>query len=82
MHTETVRINVILPKDLIKSVNKIAGPRSRSYLIAESLREYIRKIEQNELDKRLEYGYRASAEESILLADEFKDINLEGCDEY
>jgi metal-responsive CopG/Arc/MetJ family transcriptional regulator len=82
MQTETVRINVTLPRELIESVNDIAGPRSRSRLITESLREYVRKIKKAELEKQLEEGYRAAAKESIALAEEFEAVDLEGWDEY
>ena len=82
MHTETVRINVTLPRDLLESVNDIADSRSRSRLIAESLREYIRKIKNDELEKQLEKGYQAAAKESIALAEEFRAVDLEGWDEY
>ena len=82
MRTETVRINVTLPRELIESVNQIAGPRSRSRLISESLREYIRQIKQDELDKQLEEGYRTSAKESNALAKEFEAVDLEGWHEY
>ena len=82
MRTETVRINVTLPRELIESVNQIAGPRSRSRLISESLREYIRRIKQDELEKQLEEGYRAMAKENIALAEEFVAVDLEGWDEY
>ena len=82
MHTETVRINVTLPRELMESVNDIAGSRSRSRLISESLREYVRKIKKDELEKKLEEGYQAAAKESIALAKEFKAVDLEGWDEY
>ena len=82
MRTETVRINVTLPRELIESVNQIAGPRSRSRLISESLREYIRQIKQGELERQLEEGYRALAKENIALAAEFEAVDLEGWDEY
>ncbi len=82
MGTQTSRINVTLPKDLIESVNQVAGPRSRSRLISESLREYIAKIKEDELEKQLEEGYRAAAKESIALACEFETADLEGWDEY
>lgn len=82
MHTETVRINVTLPKDLIELLNKIAGPRARSRLISKSLREYIRVMQKVELEKQLEEGYRASAKENIALAYEFEAVDLEGWDEY
>jgi len=82
MHTETVRLNIILPKDLIESLNRIAGPRNRSRLISESIREYIRQRKNAELEKQLEEGYRASAKESIAVAREFEAVDLEGWDEY
>ena len=82
MQSETVRINVTLPRELMESVNDIAGSRSRSRLISESLREYIRKIKKDELEKQLEEGYRAAAKESIALAEEFEAVDLEGWDEY
>ena len=82
MHTETLRINVTLPRELIETVNQIAGPRSRSRIISESLREYVRQIKQTELEKQLEEGYRATAKENIALAAEFEAVDLEGWDEY
>jgi metal-responsive CopG/Arc/MetJ family transcriptional regulator len=82
MHIETVRINVTLPRELIETVNKIAGPRTRSHLISESIREYIRKIKKDELEKHLEEGYRVAAKESIAFAEEFEAGDLEGWDEY
>jgi metal-responsive CopG/Arc/MetJ family transcriptional regulator len=82
MRQQTSRINVTLPKELIESVNHIAGPRSRSRLISESLREYIVKIQKDELGKQLEEGYRAAAKESTDMAREFEGADLEGWDEY
>ncbi len=82
MRQQTARINVSLPKELIKSVDQIAGPRSRSRLIAESLREHIRQIKRAELEKQLEEGYCARAKESKALAREFEAADLEGWDEY
>ena len=82
MQSETVRINVTLPRELMESVNDIAGSRSRSRLISESLREYVRKIKKDELEKQLEAGYQAAAKESIALSEEFEAVDLEGWDEY
>jgi metal-responsive CopG/Arc/MetJ family transcriptional regulator len=82
MQTETVRLNVTLPKDLLESLNQIAGPRSRSRIISESLRAYIREKKKVELEKQMEEGYRASAKESMALTAEFEAVDLEGWDEY
>jgi len=82
METTTVRLNIILPQDLAKSLNEVAGPRNRSRVISESIREYLRQRKKSELDKQLEEGYRASAKENIALAKEFKAVDQEGWDEY
>jgi metal-responsive CopG/Arc/MetJ family transcriptional regulator len=82
MHAENVRLNVILPKDLVESLNEIAGPRNRSRVVSESIREYIGQRRKLELEKQLQEGYRASAKESVALAREFEAADLEGWDEY
>jgi metal-responsive CopG/Arc/MetJ family transcriptional regulator len=84
MQTETVRINVTLPREVIESLNQITGPRSRSRsrLIAESIREHIRQMKAAELEKRLEEGYCAMAAENIAMTEEFEAVDLEGWDEY
>ena len=82
MYSENVRLNVILPRDLVDSLNQIAGPRNRSRMISESVREYIRQRKKIELEKRLEEGYRVSAAENIAMTKEFEAVDLEGWDEY
>jgi len=82
MHSENVRLNVTLPRDLVESMNQIAGPRNRSRIISESIREYIRQRKKAELEKQLEEGYRASVKENIVFAQEFEAVDLEGWDEY
>ena len=82
MYPENVRLNVILPRDLVDSLNQIAGPRNRSRMISESVREYIRQRNKTELEKRLEEGYRVSAAENIAMTKEFEAVDLEGWDEY
>jgi CopG family transcriptional regulator / antitoxin EndoAI len=82
MHTETVRLNITLPKDLVESLNHITAPRSRSRFISESIREHIRQKNKANLEKQLEEGYRTSAKESIVLTKEFEAVDLEGWHEY
>jgi len=82
MQTANVRLNIILPKDVAESLNEIAGPRNRSRVISESIREYIRQKKKVELEKQLEEGYRASAKVNITMAREFEAVDLEGWDDY
>lgn len=41
MNTESVRLNVTLPKDLVISLNKHADPRKKSHYIAKALRNQL-----------------------------------------
>lgn len=45
MNTRTIRLNITLPKNLVDSLNRLAGPRKRSLFIAEAIKI---QIEQNE----------------------------------
>ena len=82
MQTANVRLNIILPKDLAESLKEIAGPRNRSRVISESIREYLRLMKKVELEKQLEEGCRVSAKVNIAMAKEFEAADLEGWDEY
>jgi len=48
---QTIRTNIILPKDLLEKISKVAGKRQRSRFIAEAVREKLKRIE---LQKTLE----------------------------
>jgi hypothetical protein len=39
----TVRTNLLLPRDLVKEVDRFAGPRGRSRYVAEALAERLRR---------------------------------------
>ncbi|PQP33257.1 hypothetical protein C6A36_00230 [Desulfobacteraceae bacterium SEEP-SAG10] len=82
MNTETVRLNITIPKDLAQAINRFAGPRKRSQFIAEAVRQQIEKKEKEELEKILEEGYRATAKESLAITKEFEAADLEDWYEY
>ncbi|MFC1815025.1 CopG family ribbon-helix-helix protein [Thermodesulfobacteriota bacterium] len=82
MNTDTVRLNITLPKELAQALNKLSGPRKRSRFISEAIRQRIEQRQKEELDKILEEGYRAMGGESLALAKEFEAVDLEGWDEY
>jgi metal-responsive CopG/Arc/MetJ family transcriptional regulator len=82
MNTETIRLNITIPKDLAHALNRFAGPRKRSQFIAEAVRLQIEKKGKEELEKILEEGYRASAQESLAITKEFEVTDLEGWNEY
>ena len=82
MNTETVRLNITLQKDLVQALDKLTGPRKRSHFISKAIELSIREAENEKIEKLLEEGYRATRQESLDLAKEFQETDLEGWDEY
>ena len=79
---DTVRLNITIPEELAQQLDKLVGPRKKSRFITETLRQRIEKIQNEEMQKLLEEGYKARKEESLAIAKEFEPIDLEGWDEY
>jgi len=82
MNTETVRLNVTLPKGLVEAMNRLTEPRKRSRFIAEAVRQKIEQKDKDEMEKLLIEGYQAVAKESLALTKEFESADLEGWDDY
>lgn len=78
----TVRLNITLPEDLAQALEKLASPRQKSSFIAEAVRQRIKQIESEELERELEEGYRARKQQSLYIAEEFESADIEGWDEY
>ena len=51
MNTDTVRLNVTIPKELAQALSKYAGSRKRSRCIVEAVRKYIDEKEKEDLEK-------------------------------
>jgi metal-responsive CopG/Arc/MetJ family transcriptional regulator len=75
-------MNITVPEDLARQVEKLVGPKKRSRFISEALKHRIEEIQHEKLQKTLEDGYKARKEESQTLTNEFEPIDLEGWDEY
>jgi metal-responsive CopG/Arc/MetJ family transcriptional regulator len=82
MDSETVRLNITLPKGLVDAMNRMTEPRKRSRFIAEAVRHKIEQKEKEEMEKLLVEGYRAAAKESLTITKEFENTDLEGWDAY
>jgi metal-responsive CopG/Arc/MetJ family transcriptional regulator len=77
-----VRMNITLPEELAQQLNKLIGPRKKSHFITETLKERIERIQDEELQKMLEEGYKVRKKEGQSIAEEFESADLEGWDEY
>ena len=77
-----VRLNITIPEELARQLDRIVGTRGKSRFIAETLRKRIQEIEEQKLQQMLEEGYKARKKESQSIAKEFEAVDLEGWDEY
>jgi len=76
------RLNIVLPDDLIKEIDLIAGRRKRSRFIADAIKRRILDLEKDELQREMAAGYRATRHEEEELREEFEAADLEGWDDY
>jgi metal-responsive CopG/Arc/MetJ family transcriptional regulator len=78
----TVRLNITLPENLAHQLDRLVGPRKKSRFITETLRQRIDKIQNEQMQKLLEEGYKERRAESLAITKEFEPIDLEGWNEY
>ena len=77
-----VKVNITIPEELARQLEKLAGSRKKSRFIAEALRKRIGEIQEQELNKILEEGYKSRRQESLSITKDFESVDLEGWDEY
>jgi CopG family transcriptional regulator/antitoxin EndoAI len=82
MDTETIRLNVTLPKDLVMALDSQAGPRKKSQYIAKAIRRQLEQDRKEALDRALKEGYRSTAQQGLSISREFEAADLEGWDDY
>jgi metal-responsive CopG/Arc/MetJ family transcriptional regulator len=82
MNTETIRLNITIPKHLSQALNQVAGPRRRSQFIVEAIIQRLEQQEREALEKLLEEGYKAASKENSDITKEFEVADLEGWDDY
>ena len=77
-----VRMNITIPEDLARQLDQLVDSRKKSRFIAETLKNRVKEIEEDKLQKMLEEGYERRKEESLSISRDFETIDLEGWDEY
>ena len=77
-----VRMNITIPEELAEKLDQIVSSRKKSQFIADSLRQRIKRIEEEEREKKLAEGYKARKEEGLSIAEDFTSADLEGWDDY
>lgn len=65
------RINISLPEETVRLIDRAVPKGERSQLIDEAVRLYISKIGRTALRKRLAEGYRRNASQDVETAAEW-----------
>lgn len=69
------RLNITLPEQTVRLMDRVAGKGQRSRLIAQAVHRYVEQQGRTSLRKRLEEGARARAERDLKLAEEWFQID-------
>lgn len=73
----TKRINIVLPEDTLRLLDKVAPKGKRSRVISEAIRHYVASRARRNLAARLEQGVVANAERDLDIAQEWFSLDEE-----
>lgn len=82
MESESIRLNITLPKSIVTAMEKFTAPRKRSQFIAKAILERIEKQKKEKLEELLIEGYQARKKENVKISSDFEIADIEGWDEY
>lgn len=71
------RINISLPEDTVKLIDRVTRKGNRSRLIDAAVRHYVQSVGKAKLDKRLAEGYRNLSKSSLEIAAEWFPVDEE-----
>jgi CopG family transcriptional regulator/antitoxin EndoAI len=72
------RLNITLPEDAVRLIDRVAGKAERSRLIADAIRHYVRRTDRATLRKRLREGAARRAQRDRQLARDWFFADEEG----
>ena len=71
------RINVTLPEETLKLMDRVFPKGQRSRLIHEAVRRYVKDMRRKKLRKLLKEGYLRSASADLRLAEDWFLLDVE-----
>ncbi|MFQ5874207.1 MAG: hypothetical protein ACE5JL_10455 [Dehalococcoidia bacterium] len=74
----TLKLNFTIPKDVDDKLRELVGKRQRSAFVAEAVREKLKEIEREKLERALTEAYIERREEDMELYREWEAVMLEG----
>jgi CopG family transcriptional regulator / antitoxin EndoAI len=66
-----LRLNIILPEETVRLINRLAGKRYRSRFIDRAVKRYVEEVGRANLRKSLKEGAILGAERDLRLAEEW-----------
>ena len=69
------RINITLPKETIRMIDRIAMKGNRSALIDQAIRAYVRSVGRKNLKKLLTEGARVRAERDLAIVEAWSSLS-------
>jgi len=76
------RINIVLPQETLRVLNRIAPKGSRSQLIDRAVRHYVKGQSRKSLRERLMEGAIANARRDLELAEEWFPLEEEAWEKF
>ncbi|MGH9339151.1 MAG: ribbon-helix-helix domain-containing protein [Acidobacteriota bacterium] len=71
------RINITLPEETIRVIDRVAKKGERSHLISQAVKHYVKELGRANLRKRLKEGAIREAELDLRLAEEWFPLEEE-----
>ena len=71
------RLNITLPEETVRLIDRVAAKGDRSRLIAEALTHYLRATDRSRLRKRLREGAIRRAQRDLRVANEWFALDEE-----
>ena len=73
----TKRLNIILPEETVRVLDRVASKGNRSRLIDQAVLDYVSSRSRDNLRERLKEGYLANAREDLTMAQEWFPLEEE-----
>jgi CopG family transcriptional regulator/antitoxin EndoAI len=73
------RINVTLPEETIRLIDRVANRGNRSRLIDSAVRHYVDAMGRRKLRRQLEEGAVRRAQRDLSMAEEWFSVEEEAC---
>lgn len=69
------RLNITLPEETVRLLDRVAGKGERSFVIAEAVAEYVTRKHQKEIRRLIREGSRVNAARDLAIAEEWAQLD-------